>query len=55
MIEPEALEDQMKRQCLKQEILPEDIAGTVLFLASDSSRIMTGQTVVVDGGVVTTG
>jgi len=54
-VTPEALEDQMKRQCLKQEILPEDIAGTVLFLASDSSRMMTGQTVVVDGGVVTTG
>jgi len=54
-VTPEALEDQMKRQCLKQEILPEDIAGTVLFLASDCSRMMTGQTVVVDGGVVTTG
>ena len=30
---------------------PEDIAGVVLFLASDAARYMTGQTVLVDGGV----
>jgi NAD(P)-dependent dehydrogenase (short-subunit alcohol dehydrogenase family) len=29
---------------------PEDVAGTVAFLASDDSGFMTGQTVVVDGG-----
>ena len=31
---------------------PEDIASTVLYLASDSARQMTGQTLVVDGGWV---
>ena len=31
---------------------PEDVAGPVLFLASDWSRFMTGQTLVVDGGLV---
>lgn len=29
---------------------PEDVVGTVLFLSSDTSRYMTGQVLVVDGG-----
>ena len=31
---------------------PEDIADVILFLASDASRYLTGQTVVVDGGLL---
>ena len=31
---------------------PEDVAGPVLFLASEWSRFMTGQTLLVDGGLV---
>lgn len=34
--------------------LPEDIAGTAVFLASDYCRYLTGQTLVVDGGLTST-
>ncbi|MFD2044628.1 SDR family oxidoreductase [Ornithinibacillus salinisoli] len=37
---------------LKRIATPEDIPGPVLFLASDWSRFMTGQTLYVDGGLV---
>lgn len=33
---------------------PEDIAGTAVFLASDMARYITGQTIVVDGGMTIT-
>jgi 3-oxoacyl-[acyl-carrier protein] reductase len=32
--------------------MPEDLAGTVIFLLSDASNFITGQTIVVDGGKV---
>lgn len=31
---------------------PEDVADVILFFASDYSRHVTGQTLVVDGGIV---
>ncbi len=37
---------------LRRIATPEDVAGPVLFLASDWSRFMTGQTLYVDGGLV---
>ena len=37
---------------LRRIAAPEDVTGPVLFLASDWSRFMTGQTLYVDGGLV---
>lgn len=54
-VTPDAIEDHMTRQCLKERLVPQDIVGPTLFLASETSRMMTGQSLVVDGGVVTTG
>ncbi len=51
----ESLERHLGKQCLKEHLKPEDIVGACLFLASSASRMMTGQVVPVDGGVVTTG
>ena len=45
----------LDRQCLKTHLKPEDIAGPVLFLASEASAMVTGQLLAVDGGVVATG
>lgn len=42
----------LDRQCLKEHLLPPDVARMALFLAADDSRMITGQTFVVDGGVV---
>lgn len=52
---PDGLQEHMDRQCLKEHLKPEDIVGGTLFLASDTSRMMTGQMLVIDGGVVVTG
>jgi NAD(P)-dependent dehydrogenase (short-subunit alcohol dehydrogenase family) len=52
---PEALAVHLDKQCLKEHLVPQDIVDATLFLASDASRMMTGQAMVIDGGVVTTG
>lgn len=54
-VTPDALAGHMARQCLKEEIDPVDMVAPTLFLASEASRMMTGQAMVVDGGVVVTG
>jgi NAD(P)-dependent dehydrogenase (short-subunit alcohol dehydrogenase family) len=52
---PEDLDAHMARMCLKEHLKPDDIVGGTLFLASKASKAMTGQCMVIDGGVVTTG
>lgn len=47
---PEAEAWWMDQVCLKERILPEDVAKLTLFLASDDARMITGQKFVIDGG-----
>lgn len=54
-VTPEGLAAHIDRQCLKVELQPDDMVDPVLFLASRTSKAMTGQALVVDGGVVVTG
>ena len=49
---PESVAEHVAKQCLPQVLVPDDIVGTALFLASGASRMMTGQCLVVDGGIV---
>ena len=49
---PEYLAEVMKAQALKRELMPEDVARLVLFLAADDSASITGQNFIVDGGWV---
>ncbi|WP_296555234.1 SDR family oxidoreductase [Pigmentiphaga sp.] len=44
------LASQMQRRCFKREQLPEDLVGPLVFLASDDSAFISGQTYIVDGG-----
>ncbi|WP_270731009.1 SDR family NAD(P)-dependent oxidoreductase [Shimia sp. Alg240-R146] len=53
--DPEGLEDHMNKMCLKEHLKPEDMIDPTLYLASNASRMMTGQTMAVDGGVVVSG
>ena len=39
-------------QSLQRNLVPEDLTGTILYLASDDSKFVTGQTIMVDGGTV---
>jgi len=47
---PEYLQGFADRRCLKRLERPEDLVGTIAFLASDDSDFISGQTICVDGG-----
>lgn len=46
----DSLAEHIGRQCLKEPIQPGDMVGPCLFLASDAARMLTAQTLIVDGG-----
>ncbi len=39
-------------QTIQRNLVPEDLVGTVMWLVSDASSFVTGQTIAVDGGTV---
>lgn len=48
---PERRAANLAAQALKREVKPDDIANAALFLCSDSAAAITGQTLIVDGGI----
>ena len=49
-LDPAYVEQTLARQAVKQLVQPDDIARLALWLASDDARIMSGQTIIADGG-----
>ncbi|MDE3201368.1 MAG: SDR family oxidoreductase, partial [Acidobacteriota bacterium] len=49
---PEYTAEILASQSLKRELVPDDVARMVLFLAADDSRAVTSQSFIVDGGWV---
>jgi NAD(P)-dependent dehydrogenase (short-subunit alcohol dehydrogenase family) len=49
---PEYKAEIMASQALKRDVMPDDVARLVLFLASDDSSAITNQSYIVDGGWV---
>ena len=47
---PEAYERVMQNQALKKQVLPEHLAALIAFLASDDAEMITGQSIICDGG-----
>ncbi|HYM33452.1 MAG TPA: SDR family oxidoreductase [Candidatus Cybelea sp.] len=53
--QPERIAPMLSRQPWPEHGAPEHIAGVVAFLCSDDARFITGETVVVDGGLIAQG
>ena len=55
-IVPEGLAQALVQfSALRKPLQPDDLSGTAVFLASSDSDLMTGQVLVVDGGMVMLG
>jgi 3-oxoacyl-[acyl-carrier protein] reductase len=52
VVPPEILKSIIGATALKRALEPEDLTGTAVFLASSDSDLMTGQVLIVDGGMI---
>jgi 3-oxoacyl-[acyl-carrier protein] reductase len=50
-VTPAQKEKIIAMQCIQRAETPTDLVGTMLFLASDASEFLTGQSINLDGGV----
>jgi NAD(P)-dependent dehydrogenase (short-subunit alcohol dehydrogenase family) len=49
-VQPNAGVGAIQRRSIKRVEVPEDLVGTLLYLASPASEFLTGQTIAVNGG-----
>jgi len=52
IVPQERYERQVKERALHREMTPEDLIGPLVFLCSDDARMVTGHSLVVDGGQI---
>ena len=48
--QPDAYQRVMGNQAIKKQVMPEHLAGLIAFVASDDAEMITGQTIICDGG-----
>ncbi len=51
-VTPDAIAGIKSQRCVQKEMYPRDVVGTAVFLASDDSEFISGETIMIDGGIV---
>jgi NAD(P)-dependent dehydrogenase (short-subunit alcohol dehydrogenase family) len=49
-VRPDQVAGLIASQSIQRRLVPGDLVGVVLFLASDASAMLTGQSIALDGG-----